>query len=39
MSKKKIYNKHIVKGKFYSVNGHPGMIFGRMIKRIVIRQL
>ena len=26
MSKKKIYNKHIEKGKFYSVNKHPGLI-------------
>ena len=33
MSKKKIYNKHLVKGKFYSVNGHPGMIFWKNDKR------
>lgn len=33
MSKKKIYNKHIEKGKFYSVNGHPGMIFWKNDKK------
>ena len=26
MSKKKVYNKHLEKGKFYSVNKHPGLI-------------
>ena len=26
MSKKKIYNKHLEKGKFYIVNKHPGLI-------------
>ena len=26
MSKKKIYNKHLEKGKFYSINKHPGLI-------------
>ena len=26
MSKKKIYNKHLEKGRFYSVNKHPGLI-------------
>lgn len=26
MSKKKIYNKHLEKGKFYVVNKHPGLI-------------
>ncbi len=26
MSKKKIYSKHLEKGKFYSVNRHPGLI-------------
>jgi len=26
MSKKIKYSKHLVKGKFYSVNGHPGLI-------------
>ena len=26
MSKKKIYNKHIEKGRFYVVNKHPGLI-------------
>ena len=26
MSKKKIYNKHLEKGKFYSVNKHPSLI-------------
>ena len=26
MSKKRIYNKHLEKGKFYSVNKHPGLI-------------
>ena len=26
MSKKIIYNKHLIKGKFYSVNKHPGLI-------------
>ena len=26
MSKKKIYNKRLKKGKFYSVNKHPGLI-------------
>lgn len=26
MSNKKIYNKHLEKGKFYIVNKHPGLI-------------
>lgn len=26
MSKKELFNKHLEKGKFYSVNGHPGLI-------------
>lgn len=26
MSKKKIYNKHLEKGRFYIVNKHPGLI-------------
>ena len=26
MSKRRIYNKHLVKGKFYAVNKHPGLI-------------
>ena len=26
MSKKKIYNKHLEKGRFYSINKHPGLI-------------
>lgn len=26
MSKKKIYKKHLEKGRFYSVNKHPGLI-------------
>ena len=26
MSKKKIYNKHLEKGRFYVVNKHPGLI-------------
>ena len=26
MSKKKIYNRHLEKGKFYIVNKHPGLI-------------
>ena len=26
MSKKKIYSKHLEKGRFYSVNKHPGLI-------------
>ena len=26
MSKKKIYNKHLEKGRFYSVNKHPSLI-------------
>ena len=26
MSKKKKYNKHLEKGKFYAVNKHPGLI-------------
>ncbi len=26
MSKKKIYNKHLEKGRFYVVNNHPGLI-------------
>ena len=26
MSRKKIFNKHLEKGKFYAVNKHPGLI-------------
>lgn len=26
MSKKKLYNKHLEKGRFYAVNKHPGLI-------------
>ena len=26
MGKKKIFNKHLEKGKFYSINKHPGLI-------------
>lgn len=26
MSKKKIYNKHLEKGRFYVINKHPGLI-------------
>ena len=26
MSKKKFYNKHLEKGRFYSINKHPGLI-------------
>ena len=26
MSRKKIYNKHLEKGRFYSINKHPGLI-------------
>ena len=33
MSKKKIYNKHIEKGKFYSVNKHPGLIVSKNDKK------
>ena len=33
MSKKKIVNKKLLKGKFYSVNGHPGMIFRKSDKK------
>lgn len=33
MSKKIKYNKHLEKGKFYSVNGHPGMIFWKNDKK------
>ena len=33
MSKKKIYNKHLEKGKFYSVNKHPGLIVFKNDKR------
>ena len=33
MSKKQIYNKHLEKGKFYSVNGHPGYIFWKNDKK------
>ena len=29
MSKKKIYNKHLEKGRFYSVNKHPGLIVNK----------
>lgn len=33
ISKKVIYNKHLQKGKFYSVNGHPGMIYWKNDKK------
>ena len=33
MSKKKIYNKHLVKGRFYSVNKHPGLIVSKNDKK------
>ena len=33
MSKKVIYNKHLEKGRFYSVNGHPGMIYWKNDKK------
>ena len=33
MSKKKIYSKHLEKGKFYSVNRHPGLIVFKNDKR------
>ena len=33
MSKKKIYSKHLEKGRFYSVNGHPGFIYWKNDKK------
>ena len=33
MSKKKIYNKHLEKGRFYSVNKHPGLIVSKNDKK------
>ena len=33
MSKKKIYRKHLEKGKFYIVNKHPGLIACKNDKR------
>ena len=33
MSKKKIYNKHLEKGRFYSVNKHPSIIVFKNDKR------
>ena len=33
MSKKRIYSKHLVKGKFYSVNKHPGLIVSKNDKK------
>ena len=33
MSKKRIYKKHLEKGKFYSVNKHPGLIVFKSDKR------
>lgn len=35
MSKKKFYNKHLQKGKFYSVNKHPGLIIFKSDKKNV----
>ena len=37
MSHKKIFNKHLEKGKFYSINRHPGLIvFKNDMKNIYI---
>ena len=33
MSKKKVYNKHLEKGKLYSVNKHPGLIIYKNDKK------
>ena len=33
MSKKKLYSKHLEKGKFYSVNKHPGLIVSKNDKK------
>ena len=33
MSKKVLYNKHLKKGKFYAVNGHPGLIINKNDKK------
>ena len=33
MAKKIIYNKRLKKGRFYSVNGHPGYIFWKNDKK------
>ena len=33
MPKKKIYNKHLEKGRFYSVNKHPGLIVFKSDKK------
>ena len=33
MSKKKIYKKHLEKGKFYSANNHPGLIVEKSDKK------
>ena len=39
MSKKKIYNKHLEKGKFYVVNKHPGLIVLKNDRKKSILQL
>ena len=33
MSNKKKYNKHLEKGRFYSVNGHPGYVYWKNDKK------
>ena len=33
MGKKVIYNKRLIKGKFYAVNGHPGQIVSKNDKK------
>ena len=33
MSKKKIYNKHLEKGRFYSANRHPALIVSKNDKK------
>ena len=33
MSKKVIYNKHLEKGRFYSVHNHPGLIVAKSDKK------